>query len=263
MGRRRSGFARTVKGLEIWLDPEVAAVIRRSVREVQELIASEPAVDGLAVLGAGNEAPQGDDPFDDGLGDGLDDRFDGGLGDGSGDGSGDGFGDGFGAARPGDEARDHEAAAEAEGTNSELQGMLDAGTLSGLAGLGGEVPPLSDDPALARLFPAAYNDADQAEEYRRYTYTELHAAKVAGLDQLARQLTDLPPHVVLDDASAQVWLSALNDVRLVIGSRIGLTEDNADELDALPPGDLRSYLYGVYVVLTSLQDSLVEALAGW
>jgi hypothetical protein len=236
MGRRRSGFARTVKGLEIWLDPEVAAVIRRSVREVQELIASEPAVDGLAVLGAGNEAPD-DAPF---------------------------AGDPFSAdALPADEAREHEAAPDSAGTDFQLQGMLDAGTLSGLAGLGGEVPPLSDDPALARLFPVAYDDADQAEEYRRYTYTELHAAKVAGLDQLARQLTDLPPHVVLDDASAQVWLSAINDVRLVIGSRIGLTEDNADELDALPPDDLRAYLYGVYVVLTTLQDSLVEALAGW
>src|SRR4051794_41255932 len=103
MGRRRSGFARTVKGLEIWLDPEVAAVIRRSVREVQELIASEPAVDGLAVLGAGNDAPQGDDTFDDGLGDGL----------------GDGFDEGFDEGRPGDVARDHEAAPDAQGTNSE------------------------------------------------------------------------------------------------------------------------------------------------
>src|SRR5438094_690531 len=135
MARRRSGFARTVKGLEIWLDPEVAAVIRRTAREVQELIASEPAVDGLAGPGGG-----------------------------------------------------------------------------------GEVPPLSEDPALARLFPSAYDDPEQAEEYRRYTYTELHAAKVAGLEQLARQLTELPPRVVLDDDSAQVWLSALNDLRLVIGS---------------------------------------------
>jgi hypothetical protein len=211
MGRRRSGFARTAKGLEIWLDPEVAAVIRRTAREVQELISSEPAVDGLAGLGGDEDEPVEDE----------------------------------------------------RSSYPELQDMLDAGTLSGLAGLGGEVPPLSEDPALARLFPVAYEDPDHAEEYRRYTYTELHAAKVAGLEQLARQLTELPPHVVLDDDSAQVWLSALNDLRLVVGSRIGLTEDNADELDALPPDDLRAYLYGVYVVLTSLQDSLVEALAGW
>jgi hypothetical protein len=210
IGRRRTGFARTVKGLEVWLDPEVAAVLRRTAREVQELISSEPAVDGLGGIGAKDE------PVD-----------------------------------------------AAAGAFSELQEMLDAGTLSGLAGLGGEVPPLSEDPALARLFPVAYEDAEQAEEYRRYTYTELHAAKIAGLEQLARQLADLAPDIVLDDDSAQVWLSALNDLRLVIGSRIGLTEDNADELDNLPQDDLRAYLYGVYVVLTSLQDSLVEALAGW
>ena len=63
--------------------------------------------------------------------------------------------------------------------------MLAAGTLAGLAGLGGEVPPLSDDPALARLFPAAYEDAEEAEEYRRFTYTELHGLKLAALEQLA------------------------------------------------------------------------------
>ena len=63
MGRRRSGFARTVKGLEIWLDPEVAGVIRRSVREVQELISSEPAVDGLAGLGVSGDSAG--DPVED------------------------------------------------------------------------------------------------------------------------------------------------------------------------------------------------------
>ncbi len=204
--RRREGFTRTVKGLECWLDPELAAAIRRSAREVQELIASEPAVEGLAGL-------------------------------------------------------DPEKSSEI-GTFTELQAMLASGTLAGLAGLGGEVPPLSDDPALARLFPVAYEDAEQAEEYRRFTYTELHTAKIAGLEQLCDQLA-LAPDIVLDDESGAVWLSALNDLRLVIGSRIGITEDNGEAFEALPPTDMRALAYGLYVILTSLQDSLVEALAGW
>ncbi|MDX6230396.1 MAG: hypothetical protein QOI76_3786 [Frankiales bacterium] len=205
--RRREGFARTVKGLECWLDPDLAAAIRRSAREVQELISSEPAVEGLAGL-------------------------------------------------------DPEESSEA-GTFSELQSMLASGTLAGLAGLGGEVPPLSEDPALARLFPIAYEDPEQAEEYRRFTYTELHAAKVAGLEQLSAQLAEMAPDIVLDEASAAVWLGALNDLRLVIGSRIGVTEDNAEEFESLPPTDMRALAYALYVILTSLQDSLVEALAGW
>jgi hypothetical protein len=205
--RRREGFARTVKGLECWLDPDVAAAIRRSAREVQELISSEPAVEGLTGL-------------------------------------------------------DPEESSEA-GAFSELQSMLASGTLAGLAGLGGEVPPLSEDPALARLFPIAYEDPEQADEYRRFTYTELHAAKVAGLAQLSAQLAEMAPDIVLDDASAAVWLGALNDLRLVIGSRIGITEDNAEDFESLPPSDMRALAYALYVILTSLQDSLVEALADW
>ena len=208
--RRREGFHRTVNGLECRLDTDVAAAVRRSAGEVHELIASEPAVEGLGAVGTGSES-----------------------------------------------------VAESElGPFTELQGMLAAGTLAGLAGLGGEVPPLSEDPALARLFPSAYEDADQAEEYRRFTYTELHGRKLAGLEQLSAQIDAMAPDIVLDDESAVVWLAALNDIRLVIGSRIGVTEDPA-ELDALPRSDMRAMAYGLYVVLTSLQDSLVEALAGW
>ena len=109
MTRAAEGFARTVKGFECWLDPELAAAIRRSAREVQELIASEPAVEGLAAVGPEEESVE-----------------------------------------------DTEL-----GAFTELQGMLAAGTLAGLAGLGGEVPPLSDDPALARLFPVAYADPER------------------------------------------------------------------------------------------------------
>jgi Domain of unknown function (DUF2017) len=194
----------------MWLDPELAVAIRRSAREVQELIASEPAVEGLAGL-----------------------------------------------------ATDAESVGDELGAFTELQGMLAAGTLAGLAGLGGEVPPLSEDPALARLFPVAYEDAEQADEYRRFTYTELHEAKVANLELFSRQLADMAPDIVLDDESAASWLAAMNDIRLVIGSRIGITEDNGDDFEALPPSDMRALAYGLYVILTSLQDSLVEALAGW
>jgi hypothetical protein len=213
MGRTRNIFVRTVKGLEVRVTPEAADVVRRTAREVQQLIASEPAVDGLAQLGEDSDLAAEDGPED-------------------------------------------------PGGSSELQGMLAAGSFAGLAGLGGEVPPLSDDPALARLFPSAYEDGDQAEEYRRFTYAELHAGKLAGLERLRLQLA-AAPHILLDEESAQVWLAALNDIRLVIGSRIGLTDDSAEQLDRLPGGDLRAVTYALYQLLSTLQESLVIALAGW
>jgi hypothetical protein len=205
----RDGFVRTANGFEIWLDPSIALAMRRCAREVQELIASEPAVEGLAGVGP-----------------------------------------------------DEENVTDEVGGFSDLQGMLASGTLAGLAGLGGEVPPLSDDPALARLFPAAYEDAEAAEEYRRFTYAELHAAKISGLELLSVQL-GAAPEIVLDEESAGIWLSALNDIRLVLGTQIGIEEDNAEEFEALAPADPRALAYGLYVVLTMVQESLVEALAGW
>ena len=53
-------------------------------------------------------------------------------------------------------------------------------------------------------------------------------------------------------------LDFLNDGRLAIGTRIGLTDDNHDEISALPDEDPRAGLLDFYDWLTYLQDSLVQ-----
>jgi hypothetical protein len=66
--------------------------------------------------------------------------------------------------------------------------------------------------------------------------------------------------VVLDAEQVEVWLTALNDLRLALGTRLGVTEDRADR--DLDPDDPAAEWWSVYDYLTWFQGMLVEALIG-
>ena len=121
---------------------------------------------------------------------------------------------------------------------------------------------LPDDPVLARLLPDAYNnDPDASGEFRKYTEQGLRSAKVAAAQTV---LATLPPSggkVRLSEPEAQAWLRSLNDVRLALSVRLGITKE-LDEQEAAPdPDDPRSAYLWVYQWLAILQESLVEALS--
>jgi hypothetical protein len=126
--------------------------------------------------------------------------------------------------------------------------------------------PDPDDPAVERLFPDVYpEDPTQEAEFRRFTEADLRSAK---LDQAAAVLADLVEQggeVRLPEERADVWLRALTDVRLALGTRLGI-EDDTDieaELDAAVgrnPNSPRVGQLSVYAYLTYLQESLVGAL---
>lgn len=114
------------------------------------------------------------------------------------------------------------------------------------------------DPAVARLLPDAYDDPQSASDFRRYTERDLRATK---RDNAAcAQRTLLRPGVIeLTQPEAMCWLAALNDLRLTLATRLGLTEENQAGL-AQAPDPIRS-MYLVYDWLTYHQDRLVSALA--
>jgi hypothetical protein len=62
----------------------------------------------------------------------------------------------------------------------------------------------------------------------------------------------------LTEAEAHSWLTALNGLRLVLGTRLGVTDELYEELDPRAPD---AAAMGVYLYLTWLQEQLVEALA--
>jgi hypothetical protein len=66
--------------------------------------------------------------------------------------------------------------------------------------------------------------------------------------------------VRLSAADGEVWLRALNDVRLALGVRLGITEDYEHELGSVSSDDPRLAYLQVYDWLTFLQETLVRAL---
>ena len=125
-----------------------------------------------------------------------------------------------------------------------------------------ETPETPEDPVLARLLPDAYqDDPEAAGEFRKYTESSLREAK----KYFAQTLLDtLPPSggkVKLTGDQARDWLRALNDIRLMFGVRLEVTEDFEDQLAALDPQDPRLAAFEVYGWLGAVQESLVRAIA--
>ncbi|MEU1386960.1 MULTISPECIES: DUF2017 domain-containing protein [unclassified Nonomuraea] len=114
------------------------------------------------------------------------------------------------------------------------------------------------DPVLARLFPSAYEDEQEASEFRRYTEATLRDGKRADAQTVLD--TARPGGAELTPEQAQAWLRSLNDVRLTLGTKLDVTEEIHDEIAMMSEDDPRYPAYVTYDWLTYLQDSLVRAL---
>ncbi|MEV8627374.1 DUF2017 domain-containing protein [Streptomyces sp. NPDC051079] len=144
--------------------------------------------------------------------------------------------------------------------------------LAALFAEGPSEPP--SDPALRRLFPDAYgDDSDElrqaAADFRRYTENDMRTRKredalamVRSLDSLAADAAGESGAVLkltLDQSRA--WLGTLNDLRLTIGTRLEVTDDDeSEQLYRLPDSDPRKPMVMAYLWLGALQESLVETL---
>lgn len=132
------------------------------------------------------------------------------------------------------------------------------------------------DPVLARLFPDAYGDfgtepdADAVEasaEFRRYTEVDLRARKRADVLTVLRGLDRLHPtetdgdELRLEEPECRQWLGTLNDLRLALGTRLEISdEQDSDAFLQLPDSDSRKPSAMVYLWLSGLQETLVDAL---
>lgn len=120
-----------------------------------------------------------------------------------------------------------------------------------------------DDPALGRLFPDAYPDDDEASgEFRRFTQKSLRDLKTAHAQTVLDALAVGGAKVEVPRDDVQAWLGALNDVRLALGSRLGITEENHELFALLDEDDPVFALYSLYDWLTFLQETLVQAAFG-
>ena len=84
-------------------------------------------------------------------------------------------------------------------------------------------------------------------------------------DDRVRGQNLLPTVVECDDEAADLWLRALTDVRLALGTRLGVLDDTdieseLDEAVLRDPTSARVGQLSVYAYLSFLQESLVGAL---
>ena len=115
------------------------------------------------------------------------------------------------------------------------------------------------DPVLDRLLPPGHaDDPEIAADYRDMTEAGLRTGKA---EDLAIVRATLPPdggEVRLDDDQARAWLRTTNDLRLALGTRLGVTAETEPPED---PADEEGSQLAVYYWLTAVQGSLVDALA--
>ena len=146
-----------------------------------------------------------------------------------------------------------------------LEPPEDSGTgdpLEELAGLTDSDGTPPTDPVLARLLPDGYRDDPQAAaELRRLTEGSLRQTKSEAARQVLEDIPDGGGKITLGDDRAGAWLASLNDVRLVLGTRLGLSEES-EMLGGYQPDEAGAAPYLIYHWLTGLQDELVTALSG-
>lgn len=144
--------------------------------------------------------------------------------------------------------------------------------LAALFAEGPSEPP--SDPALARLFPEAYGDKDDelraaSAEFRRFTENDLRTRKRDDALVVVRTLDGLSPVgesgavLRLDAGECRNWLGALNDLRLTIGARLEISDEDGGEegsLYRLPDSDPRKPMVMAYLWLGGLQETLIETL---
>jgi Domain of unknown function (DUF2017) len=115
------------------------------------------------------------------------------------------------------------------------------------------------DPVMERLLPPGHaSDPEIAADYRDLTEQGLRSGKA---DDLAVVRASLPPdggEIRLDDEQARAWLRTTNDLRLALGTRLGVTAETEPPED---PADEQGSQLAVYYWLTAVQGSLVDALA--
>ena len=131
---------------------------------------------------------------------------------------------------------------------------------------------IPEDPVLARLFPTAYpDDEEAAADFRRFTVGGLRDGKAAAAAAIidAVEEAGLPPEltedglvidVELTHAQAETWMRAFTDIRLALATRLGVEAGDEDYWHALPDDDPRAQAHDIYEWVGYLQETVVEAL---
>ena len=128
-----------------------------------------------------------------------------------------------------------------------------------------------DDPVLARLLPSAYrDDLEDAADFRRLTERSLAEHKLGNSQLIVDTLVEAgfdpdveegpPLEIELNEGAALAWLTALNDVRLALSIRLGITDERDSGYLLRSADDSKSAMAEIYEWLGFVQESLVGSI---
>lgn len=111
------------------------------------------------------------------------------------------------------------------------------------------------DPGFKRLFPKAYvQDPEHEAEYQALVGDELLTKRLAQIDTVLATISR--ERITEDELLA--WMGAVNDLRLVLGTRLDVSEETDLDVDPSHPD---AGAYGLYAYLGWLLELLVDAVA--
>jgi hypothetical protein len=113
----------------------------------------------------------------------------------------------------------------------------------------------ASDPGFKRLFPKAYvQDPEHEEEYQALVGDELLATRLRHVDTVLETVR----RDRLTEEEVFAWMGAVNDLRLVLGTRLDVSEETDLAVDPSHPD---AAAYGLYAYLGWLLEMLVDAVA--
>ena len=114
----------------------------------------------------------------------------------------------------------------------------------------------TEDPVLDRLFPAAYPDDEEHEaQFREMVRDDLRRGRRQAQSVMERTLDAER----VSEEELLAWLSTINDARIVLGTRLDVTEEL--DISDIDDRDPRAPMYAAYGYLTWLEEQAVEALS--
>ena len=113
----------------------------------------------------------------------------------------------------------------------------------------------TDSPVLERLFPPPYgDDQDRNEGYAAVAHPELIENRLAALDTMEQSLDA----TTLDQDQLSSWMRSINDLRLVLGTVLEITDDGEPpEVDQDNVATYQAYEFLGYLlerIVTALSD---------
>jgi len=116
-----------------------------------------------------------------------------------------------------------------------------------------------DDDVVLRLLPDAYQDDKEASnEFRRFTERSLRELKIKRAQFILENLPEPDKSISIKPKDLEAWLTVLNDVRLALGTRVGISADDQEE--SITGEEEIDHAKDIYSWLTWLQSNLLEEM---